>query len=130
MLVGAGLPQLRGRMGRAKSYAERLFDFSEIGPLDPSAAKRAISKPAEDQDVVVEKDALDRIMAELGAGPHRSGAIADLLGREVSSLGPTRAQLIYKGMIWSPYHGDTAFTVPLFDGFMHRVMQGDDWKEF
>ena len=194
MLVGAGLPQLRGRMGRAKSYAERLFDFPEIGPLDPPAAKLAISKPAAAQDVVVEKGALDRIvdetegypyflqewgkhawdaaeqspitladvelvskeavaaldesffrvrfdrltplekrylraMAELGDGPHRSGSIADLLGREVSSLGPTRAQLIYKGMIWSPYHGDTAFTVPLFGGFMQRVMPGDDWKE-
>ncbi len=194
MLVGAGLPQLRGRMGRAKSYAERLFDFPEIGPLDRPAAKQAISKPASDQDVLVEKDALDRIvdetqgypyflqewgkhawdaaehspitladvelvskealaaldesffrvrfdrltpmekryiraMAELGAGPHRSGDIAELLHRKVSSLGPTRNNLINKGMIWSPNHGDTAFTVPLFDGFMHRVMPGDDWKE-
>ena len=194
LLVGAGLPQLRGRMGRAKSYAERLFDFPEIGPLDSNAAKRAISKPANAQDVVVEKAALNKIveetegypyfiqewgkhawdaaekspitlqdvevvskeaiaaldesffrvrfdrltplekrylraMAELGAGPHRSGDIADLLGRKVSALGPTRAQLIYKGMIWSPNHGDTAFTVPLFDGFMHRAMPGNDWKE-
>lgn len=194
MLVGAGLPQLRGRMGRAKSYAERLFNFPEIGPLDPAAAKQAISKPASDQNVILESPALERIvdetkgypyflqewgkhawdaadespitlsdvelvskeaiaaldesffrvrfdrltpsekrylraMAELGAGPHRSGDIAELLDRKVSSLGPTRAQLIYKGMIWSPNHGDTAFTVPLFDGFMHRVMPGDDWKE-
>lgn len=193
MLVGAGLPQLRGRMGRAKSYAERLFDFTEIGPLDPDAARQAILKPTTDQQVVVNKDALERIvqetegypyflqewgkhawdaaekspitlqdvtlvskeavatldesffrvrfdrltpsekrylraMAELGAGPHRSGDIADILERKVSALGPTRAQLINKGMIWSPNHGDTAFTVPLFDGFMHRVMPGDDWK--
>ena len=35
-LVGAGLPQLRARMGRAKSYAERLFDFPEVGPLRSS----------------------------------------------------------------------------------------------
>jgi hypothetical protein len=194
LLVGAGLPQLRGRMGRAKSYAERLFDFPELGPLSPDAAKQAILKPAEDQNVIVEKDALERIvqetegypyfiqewgkhawdaaekspitlqdvtlvskeaiaaldesffrvrfdrltpaercylraMAELGAGPHRSGDIADILSRKVSALGPTRAQLINKGMIWSPNHGDTAFTVPLFDGFMHRVMPGDDWKK-
>ena len=194
MLVGAGFPQLRGRMGRAKSYAERLFDFPEIGPLNPAAAKRAIGKPAADQDVIVEEPALDRLvektegypyflqewgkhawdaakqspitlddveliskeaiaaldesffrvrfdrltpsekrylraMAELGSGPHRSGDIAEILDRRVSSLGPIRAQLIYKGMIWSPNHGDTAFTVPLFDGFMHRVMPGDDWKE-
>lgn len=193
VLVGAGLPQLRGRMGRAKSYAERLFDFPEIGPLTPEAAKRAIAKPAYDQGVEVTPEALDcivsktrcypyfvqewgkhswdtanaspitqedvenastaaiaaldesffrvrfdrltpaekrylRAMAELGAGPHRSGDIAGVLGREVTALGPTRNQLIAKGMIWSPHHGDTAFTVPLFNDFMQRIMPGDDWK--
>ena len=56
-----------------------------------------------------------RAMAQLGPGPHRSGDIAWELSREVTSLGPTRSQLIWKGMIWSPSHGDTAFTVPLFD---------------
>jgi len=193
VLVGAGLPQLRGRTGRAKSYAERLFDFPEIGPLSPQAAKLAIAKPAKEQGVEVTPAALDRIvretrgypyfvqewgkhswdtaddspiteedverasttaiaaldesffrvrfdrltpaekrylraMAELGPGPHRSGDIAEELGRGVTSLGPTRNQLIAKGMIWSPHHGDTAFTVPLFDEFMHRIMPGDDWR--
>jgi len=193
VLVGAGLPQLRGRMGRAKSYAERLFDFPEIGPLPPDATKLAIAKPAKDQGVEVTPEALDlivnkthgypyfvqewgkhswdtakaspitqtdvenastaaiaaldesffrvrfdrltpaekrylRAMAELGPGPHRSGDIADELKRDVTSLGPTRNQLISKGMIWSPHHGDTAFTVPMFDEFMHRIMPGDDWK--
>jgi len=192
VLVGAGLPQLRGRMGRAKSYAERLFDFPEVGPLSPDAAKRAIAKPANDQGVEVTDEALDsivtethgypyfvqewgkhawdvadrspitrndveaasqgavaaldesffrvrfdrltpaekkylRAMAELGPGPHRSGDIAATLRREVTSLGPTRNQLIAKGMIWSPNHGDTAFTVPLFDQFMRRIMPGDNW---
>ena len=45
------------------------------------------------------------------------------------SLAPTRNQLISKGMIWSPAHGDTAFTVPLFDEFMRRAIPGDDWRE-
>ena len=194
VLVGAGLPQLPGKMGRAKSYAERLFDFPQIGPLNPEAARLAISKPAADQGVDVEEEALARIvqetrgypyflqewgkhswdaadhspitlkdvesatitaiaaldesffrvrfdrltplekkylraMAELGPGPHRSGDIAEQLGREVTSFGPTRSQLIVKGMIWSPSHGDTAFTVPLFDEFMKRIMPGDDWRE-
>jgi hypothetical protein len=193
VLVGAGLPQLRGRMGHAKSYAERLFDFPEVGPLPPPAAEVAIRKPALAQGVMIEEDALlqivqetrgypyflqewgkhawdsadaspitredietaskaaiaaldesffrvrfDRLtptekkylraMAELGAGPHRSGDIAEKLDRKVTSLGPTRNQLIAKGMIWSPNHGDTAFTVPLFDEFMKRIMPGDDWK--
>lgn len=193
VLVGAGLPQLRGRTGRAKSYAERLFDFREVGPLPPDEAKRAIAKPAADEGVEVTPGALDRIvaetrgypyfvqewgkhawdaadrspiteedvevasvsaiaaldesffrvrfdrltpgekrylraMAELGPGPHRSGDIAKEVGQKVSSLGPTRAQLIAKGMIWSPDHGDTAFTVPLFDAFMRRIMPGADWR--
>ena len=193
VLVGAGLPQLRGRMGRAKSYAERLFDFPEIGALSVEAAKLAITKPAADEGVEVRPDALDRIvaqtqgypyflqewgkhswavatkspialedvaaasrvataaldesffrvrfdrltpaekrylraMSELGAGPHRSGDIAQQLQRTVTSLAPMRSALIDKGMIWSPNHGDTAFTVPLFDEFMRRIMPGDDWR--
>ena len=70
-----------------------------------------------------------RAMAELGSGPHRSGDIAVVLRRPVTALGPTRAQLISKGMIWSPGHGDSAFTVPLFDEFMRRIMPGGDWAE-
>jgi hypothetical protein len=70
-----------------------------------------------------------RAMAQLGEGPHRSGDIAEELQRKVTGLAPTRSQLILKGMIWSPNHGDTAFTVPLFDEFMRRIMPGDDWKE-
>ncbi|EQD48026.1 ATPase, partial [mine drainage metagenome] len=69
-----------------------------------------------------------RAMADLGAGPHRSGDIAEKLGRVVQSLGPIRNNLILKGMIWSPTHGDTAFTVPLFDEFMKRIMPGRDWE--
>jgi AAA ATPase domain len=192
-VVGAGLPQLRGRMGNAKSYAERLFDFPEIGPLAPPDAKEAIVKPALDENVSINEDAADlivekthgypyflqewgkqtwdlapqspitrqnvldasvvtlgaldesffqvrfdrltpkekeylRAMAELGPGPHRSGDIAEKLERNVQSLGPLRAGLIAKGMIWSPTHGDTAFTVPLFDEFMKRIMPGNDWR--
>lgn len=193
VLLGAGLPQLRGQMGRAKSYAERLFDFPEIGPLAPPEARSALVKPAADLGVAFADDALEgivartqgypyflqewgkqtwdaataspinredveratataiaaldesffrvrfdrlaptekrylRAMAALGPGPHRSGEIADALGRKVTSLGPTRSQLISKGMIWSPSHGDTAFTVPLFDAFMRRIMPGEDWR--
>lgn len=193
VLVGAGLPQLPGRMGRAKSYAERLFDFPQVGPLSVEAARRAIAKPASDQGVDITDDALQRIfdethgypyflqewgkhawdsasvspitlndvdvasrsavatldesffrvrfdrltpsekrylraMSDLGPGPHRSGDIAERLHREVTSLGPTRSQLIEKGMIWSPSHGDTAFTVPLFNEFMRRIMPGNDWQ--
>lgn len=192
-LVGAGLPQLRAHTGKAKSYAERLFDFPEVGPLPAAAARLAITKPVEAEGAHIENRAVDRIlevtegypyflqewgkhswdaaddspitredvqtasavaiadldasffrvrfdrltpsekrylraMAELGPGPHRSGDIADQLKRKVTALAPTREQLISKGMIWSPSHGDTAFTVPLFDQFMKRIMPGNDWR--
>jgi hypothetical protein len=63
-----------------------------------------------------------RAMAELGVGPYRVGDVADLLAVKVGSLSPRRASLIKKGMIYSPTHGDLAFTVPLFDEFMRRVI--------
>ena len=193
IMLGAGLPQLRGNMGRARSYAERLFEFPEIGALSPDDARCAIAKPAHDEGVSIDDDAIDaiinqthcypyflqewgkhvwdvaksspitaanvavasqlatatldesfflvrfdrltpsekryvRAMAQLGAGPHRSGDIAGVLNRAVNSLAPVRSKLINKGMIWSPNHGDTAFTVPMFDEFMLRIMPGDEWR--
>jgi len=186
-LVGAGLPQLVGQAGRAKSYAERLFEYPEIGALDESAAIAAIQTPATKAGVRYEEGALKEIfvktqgypyflqewgkhcwqcaeqspitlkdvtlatelaiqeldggffrvrfdrltpsekkylraMAELGSGPYRSGDIANLLKKEVQGVAPVRANLIRKGMIYSLSHGDNHFTVPLFDGYMKRVM--------
>jgi AAA ATPase domain len=63
-----------------------------------------------------------RAMAALGSGAHRTSDIANVLGVKVTSLGPVRAKLIKKGMIYSPAHGDMAFTVPLFDEFMVRAI--------
>lgn len=187
VLVGAGLPQLPGLAGEARSYSERLFAFPEIGSLDAADARAALAIPARDADVSFAAEALDdlvdasqgypyflqewgyhvwnhalgspvprddvhavrplvlaaldrdffrvrldrltpkereylRAMAELGPGPHRSGDIAAVLGVRVESVGPRRSALIRKGMIYSPAHGDTAFTVPLFDEFLRRVM--------
>jgi hypothetical protein len=61
-------------------------------------------------------------MAELGPGPHRSGDIAEKLGKKVQSVGFIRNSLISKGMVFSAAHGDLQFTVPLFAGFMKRIM--------
>ena len=194
VLVGAGLPSLPGQMGRAKSYAERLFAFPFIGPLDATAARDAIEVPAAALGVRFEPAATEailhategypyflqewgkhawdvakgspitvadveraareavaaldesffrvrfdrltlaekrylRAMAALGPGPHRSGDIADTLGRKVTAMGPIRAQLIDKGMVWSPNHGDTAFTVPMFDAYLRRILPGEAWRE-
>lgn len=187
LLIGAGLPQLVGQAGRAKSYAERLFEYPEIGPLNFNAARAALVEPAMRLGVQYEEEALSdiliqtkaypyflqewgkhswqcakqspitrhdvqtatawavleldasffrvrfdrltpnekkylRAMAELGAGPHRSGDIAHLLKKEVQAVATIRASLINKGMIYSLAHGENSFTVPLFDGYMKRVM--------
>jgi hypothetical protein len=68
-----------------------------------------------------EKDYLSAL-AELGTGNQRSGGVAERLGVKVQTIAPLRSSLIKKGMIYSPAHGDTAFTVPLFDHFMRRTM--------
>ena len=67
-----------------------------------------------------------RAMAGLGAGAQRTGDIADALKVTVNALGPVRSKLIKKGMIYSPAHGDMAFTVPLFDQFMLRAIPNLD----
>lgn len=74
-----------------------------------------------------EKDYL-RALAELGSGPQRSSDIAELFGVKVQSVAPLRAGLLKKGMIYSPSHGDTEFTVPLFGEFMLRVMPTAKFK--
>jgi len=61
-----------------------------------------------------------RAMAELGPGPHQTGDIAATLGVEAAAVATVRQQLINKGMVWSQRHGETAFTVPLFNEFMKR----------
>ena len=191
ILVGAGLPQLVGLTGKAKSYAERLFDFPRVGALATLDAQNALQGPARREGCEFTNDALEEIlrvtegypyflqewgyhawnmavsspikigtvqsghqavterldesffrvrfdrltpsekdylraMAEL-PGPRRSGDIAALLGVQGTSVAPRRSGLIKKGMIYSPAHGDTEFTVPMFDQFMKRIMP--NWKK-
>jgi AAA ATPase domain len=187
-VVAAGLPQLLGQMGKAKSYSERLFEYAHIDKLSPAEATTALVRPAKSENVKFDDDAIaevlnqtqgypyflqewgkhawnlangntislrdaenatpqaiaeldggffrvrfDRLtpseklymraMAALGPGPHRSGDIAQQLKRKVTAVAPIRNNLIAKGMAYSPAHGDIAFTVPMFDGFMKRTLQ-------
>ncbi|MFT4060676.1 MAG: AAA family ATPase [Legionella sp.] len=187
VLIGAGLPILPALAGDSKSYAERLFQFPNIGPLSEEDANKALQDPVNEVDVEFSLEALKEIyeltrgypyflqewgyqswnhaketpidlqdvrdatslvirrldenffrvrfdrltpseqnylrgMAEIGDRPKRTGDIAEILGKSVSSLGPVRDKLIKKGMIYSPSHGEMAFTVPLFDEYMKRVI--------
>ena len=76
ILLGAGLPQLRGITGRARTYSERLFEFPEIGALSDHDARRAIAKPAQVEGVVINEDALDVIIDQTRCYPYfcRNGA--------------------------------------------------------
>ena len=186
-LVGAGSPQLVGNVGKAKSYAERLFDFPEIGPLPPDAATKALQLPVSQYQVSFETSAIEQILKQTKGYPYflqewgsmcwgvantkviteedalaaselailqldssffrvrfdrctpmeknylramaginspapRSGDIASAMNKEVHQIAPLRQSLISKGMIYSPAHGDTAFTVPLFADYMKRML--------
>jgi len=63
-----------------------------------------------------------RAMAELGPEPQKAADVARLLDRESSQVGPTRAELIEMGLLYTPEHGYAAFTVPDFDKFMLRAV--------
>ena len=60
-------------------------------------------------------------MSKLGKGPYRSSEVAEKLGEDVKALGPCRAKIIAKGMIYSPSYGDIAFTVPMFEDYINRL---------
>jgi len=185
--VGAGLPQIAALSGNAKSYAERLFTYPQVGQLEVDAARAALVHPAKNEGVDFQADAVEEIlrvterypyfiqewgfhvwnsapgsqiqlahvqqatpgiiahldanffrvrfdrltplqqkylraMAELGAGPHQTGDIAAMLGVAAGAVATVRQQLINKGMVWSQRHGETAFTVPLFNEFVKRQM--------
>ena len=187
LLIGAGLPNLPGKTGNAKSYSERLFQFPRLGPLREDEAKEALVIPAERAGVEFQKSALNQIvaasegypyfiqewgkrtwnaasgntittkdvktaepiveialdedfyhvrvgrltpreieylqaMAQLGPGPYSSPEIAKKLGVSTSSLSTRRKDLIDKGMIYSPTHGELAFSVPMFDKHLQRAI--------
>jgi DNA-binding MarR family transcriptional regulator len=120
--MAAGLPQLLGQTGRAKSYAKRLFRVAQRATVTALAELDASFFRVRFDRLTPSEKAYMRAMAELGPGPHRSGDIADQLKKKVTTVAPIRNALIAKGMIYSPAHGDTAFTVPLFDAFMKRTI--------
>jgi hypothetical protein len=186
LFFGAGLPQIAALSGDAKSYAERLFHFPPVGPLDAASAREAIYQPILEENQAITEEALEKIvqdtqgypyflqewgfqvwniapqspisvsdvikasplalkrlddgffrvrfdrltpkertyvlaMARLGKGPYRSSDVADILHESAQKLAPCRANVIRKGMIYSPAHGDIDFTVPMFDAYLRRT---------
>lgn len=70
LLVAAGLPQIRGFLGKAKSYAERMFRYVEVGALTEQAAADAITKPARDNEVEINRDAVEAIFLKTRGYPY------------------------------------------------------------
>lgn len=136
--VAEMLEQTKGYPYFLQEWGKCAWDVAERSPITLQDVKRASIEAVAALDESFFRVRFDRLtpaekkylraMAELGPGSHRSGDIAEELGKQVTALATMRQGLILKGMIWSPNHGDTAFTVPLFDQFMKRIMPGTDWK--
>ena len=185
-LVGSGLPSIRTLVGKSKTYAERMFNYREIGPLSEQDVAIAISKPFKDVGVDVLSAAIGKIFTYSGGYPyflqeygyqlwlevdgkevdgllveralplvHRRlddnffdvrfdrvtnkereflrtmadipspiavSEVAERLKRPLNAISAVRAALIRKGMVYSPSHGEIAYTVPLFGDYMRRIL--------
>lgn len=69
-MVGAGLPQIAELAGEAKSYAERLFKFPQIGVLEDADARTALRAPALEEQAYFRDDALDAALQLTGRYPY------------------------------------------------------------
>lgn len=184
-VIAAGLPNLPRVLTETRSYAERLFNYRQIGKFSREEAARALREPAERLGAKFAPDALDvlldaadgypyfiqeygqaawnlsaeafiescdavaavqhgteqldggffrsrwqratrserrmlRAMAADGEGPSSTAAVAQRMEIQPSSIGPYRAALISKGLVYAPEHGQIAFTVPGMAGYVER----------
>jgi hypothetical protein len=126
------LEQTQGYPYFLQEWGKQAWAVADSSPIDDDDARAATELALAELDASFFRVRFDRLtpaekryvraMAELGPGAHRSGEIAKVLDKPINSVAPTRAALIKKGMVFSPAHGDTAFTVPLFDGYIMRTM--------
>ena len=113
-----------------QEWGKQVWDIAEVSPMSVEDVEQATERAIAGLDAGFFRVRLDRLspkeqeyvyaMAELGKPPYRSKDIAEKLGCEITKLGPARANIIHKGMAYSPSHGDIAFTVPMFEGFLNR----------
>lgn len=115
-----------------QEWGYQAWNRAEVSPISLAVmqdASEVVTKRLDENFFRVRFDRLTpsekrflRAMAELGPKERRGSKVAECLSVKISSIGPTRAKLINKGMIYSPEHGYLAFTVPLFDDFMRRTI--------
>lgn len=114
-----------------QEWGYQAWNAADASPIDADDVEKASAAAIRRLDEGFFRVRFDRLtpkereyviaMAQLGKGPYRSSDVADLLGESVQSLGPRRAQIINKGMIYSPAHGDIDFTVPMFEDYLNRT---------
>ncbi|WP_274584074.1 ATP-binding protein [Neisseria leonii] len=114
-----------------QEFGKQLWNVASGPNLTKADAEEAEGLTTQELDESFFRSRVDRLtpaelqflaaMAELGNGPYAVSDIASLLGKKATNaIGPHRANLITKGMIWSPAHGDVDFTVPMFAEFVRR----------
>lgn len=128
---------LRAIYDRTKGYpffiqelASVVWDNSEGPEITDADVERSYGETLARLDEGFFKVRIDRLtkaevqfvkaMAQLGDGPYAMADIAKSMGRSQKSLGPARASIISKGMVFSSDHGYLDFSVPLFAEFMRR----------
>lgn len=124
------LQKTRGYPYFLQEWGYQCWSLADDSPIDIEVARGAAVASTKRLDDGFFKVRFDRLtpkereyviaMAQLGPGPYRSADVAEKLGESHRSLGPRRSQIISKGMIYSPQHGDIAFTVPMFDDYLRR----------
>jgi hypothetical protein len=114
-----------------QEWGYQTWNAADASPIGVDVAHEAAKRAFERLDESFFRVRFDRLtpgertyvlaMAQLGSGPYRSADVAMQLGEDLRALGPRRAGIIRKGMIYSPAHGDVAFTVPMFDDYLRRT---------
>lgn len=118
-----------------QEWGYQVWNIADVSPMHADHVAQATSAAIRRLDDGFFRVRFDRLtpkereyvfaMASLGKGPYRSADVAAKLNEPLNSLGPRRAAIIRKGMIYSPAHGDIAFTVPLFDRYLARIGTGE-----
>lgn len=113
-----------------QEWASAVWENSEGPEVTPADVESAYAETLARLDEGFFKVRIDRLtktevqfvkaMAQLGDGPYAMADIAKSMGRSQQSLGPARASIISKGMVFSSDHGYLDFSVPLFADFMRR----------
>ena len=126
------LTQTQGYPYFLQEWGYQAWNLAEKSPIDLKTVKLATEESIRRLDESFFRVRFDRLtprekeylyaLSTLGNGPQRSGDIAEKLHATAQSVAPIRNSLIKKGMIYSPAHGNTDFTVPLFADFMKREM--------